>query len=126
MRRIRSKDTKPEKTVRSLLHRLGFRFRLHRRSLPGSPDLVFPSKHKVIFVHGCFWHSHGCRRAGRAPATNSEFWQAKRQGTVARDSRTLKALAAEGWEAYVVWECELRDLDVLRNSLEAFLCKNPA
>ena len=83
MRAIRSKDTKPEKIVRSMLHKLGFRFRLHRRNLPGQPDLVFASRKKVIFVNGCFWHMHDCRKGQRAPITNAEFWQNKRQRTTA-------------------------------------------
>jgi len=120
---IRGKDTKPEKTVRSLLHRLGYRFRLHRKDLPGKPDLVFPSRRKVIFVHGCFWHMHDCRKGKVVPQTNAAFWQTKRQGTADRDSKTLRALAAEGWEAYIVWECALTDLDALQPRLEAFLSR---
>jgi DNA mismatch endonuclease (patch repair protein) len=126
MRRIRSKDTKPEKLVRSMLHKLGYRFRLHRRDLPGQPDLVFVSRRKVIFVNGCFWHMHNCRKGRRAPKTNAVFWQTKRQRTADRDSRTLKALVGDGWKAYVVWECALRDLVTLQNRLEAFLSQeNP-
>src|SRR5580658_666532 len=105
MRAIRSKGMRPELAVRSMLHKLGYRFRLHRSDLPGKPDLVFPSRKKVIFVHGCFWHSHDCRKGQGAPRTNAAFWQRKRELTVERDRKTLKALAAEGWDAYVVWEC---------------------
>jgi DNA mismatch endonuclease (patch repair protein) len=121
MRAIRSKDTKPEKIVRSMLHKLGYRFRLHRKDLPGKPDLVFSSRRKVIFVNGCFWHMHDCRKGQRAPITNAVFWQIKRQRTADRDSRTLRALAADGWKVYVVWECALRDLTALESQLEAFL-----
>jgi DNA mismatch endonuclease (patch repair protein) len=121
MRAIRSKDTKPEKIVRSMLHRLGYRFRLHSRDLPGHPDLVFASRRKVIFVNGCFWHMHDCSKGQRAPLTNAEFWRTKRQRTVDRDSKALRALTASGWKAYVVWECALKDLTALQNQLEQFL-----
>ena len=121
MARVKGKDTVPEKVVRSLLQNLGYRFRLHRPDLPGKPDLVFPSRRKVIFVHGCFWHMHKCRRGRSVPVTNAEFWRKKRQGTVDRDRRTLKALAADDWKAYVVWECALKDLDALRSQLKEFL-----
>lgn len=96
MRAVRGKDTKPEKTVRSMLHKEGYRFRLHRKDLPGQPDLVFPSRRKVIFVNGCFWHSHDCRKGQGAPATNSAFWQRKRDLTVERDRRNLRELAEHG------------------------------
>jgi DNA mismatch endonuclease (patch repair protein) len=121
MASIRGRDTKPERTVRSLLHRLGYRFRLHRRDLPGKPDLVFPSRRRVIFVHGCFWHMHDCRWGKVTPATNSEFWHSKRQGNCDRDRRALEALSAAGWEALIVWECDLRDESALRSRLKAFL-----
>lgn len=121
MASVKGKDTGPEKIVRSLLHKLGYRFRLHRRDLPGKPDIVFPSRRKVVFVHGCFWHMHKCRRGKVAPVTNAEFWHTKRHGTVNRDRRTLRTLAANGWEAYIVWECALKDLNALRSRLEEFL-----
>lgn len=121
MASIRGKDTKPEKVVRSLLHRLGYRFRLHRSDLPGKPDLVFPSRRKVIFVHGCFWHMHNCRWGKVTPATNSNFWQIKRNGNCERDSRTIAALAADDWGALIVWECETRDERSLTEKLERFL-----
>jgi DNA mismatch endonuclease (patch repair protein) len=121
MASIRGKDTKPEKLVRSLLHKLGYRYRLHRKDLPGKPDLVFPARRKVIFVHGCFWHRHNCRWGKVTPATNAEFWQAKRQGTIDRDRRTMEALRAGGWDSYVVWECALRDVTTLSEHLESFL-----
>ncbi len=125
MSRIRSKNTKPELKVRRLLHRSGYRFRLHGAaaggSLPGKPDLVFAGRGKVIFVNGCFWHSHTCSAGSRAPATNPEFWAAKRARTVARDTAALQALEASGWEALVVWECELRDSSALEAELTTFL-----
>ena len=103
---IRGRDTKPEKLVRSFLHRAGLRFRLHA-SLPGKPDLVFPKHHAVVFVHGCFWHRHaGCRYA-TMPTTNAAFWQAKFDANVARDNRVTRQLRKEGWRVYVAWECRL-------------------
>lgn len=123
MRAIRGKDSKPEKTVRSMLHRLGYRFRLHRNSLPGTPDVVFPSRRKVIHVHGCFWHMHACRKGKSTPASNTTFWAAKRRRTVERDREVLRALSAQGWDALTVWECELQDLDAVRRRVEAFLSR---
>lgn len=103
---IRGRDTKPEKQVRSFLHRAGLRFRLHA-SLPGRPDLVFPKHRAVVFVHGCFWHRHvGCRYA-TTPSSNAEFWQAKFDANVARDNRVSRQLRKEGWRVFVVWECRL-------------------
>jgi len=124
MRAIRSKDTKPEKTVRSMLHKLGFRFWLHRPDMPGKPDLVFPGRRKVIFVNGCFWHRHEACNGKRTPVTNAEYWQAKRQRTVERDRRALEALKDDGWEAFVVWECALRDLEAAQAQLVKFLAGN--
>jgi len=109
MSRIRGKDTKPELIVRSLVHQMGFRFRLHRKDLPGKPDLVLPRHHKVIFVHGCFWHMHRCRYGRVVPKTNTEFWQTKRTGNVERDRRNLIALRKAGWQSLVIWECWTRD-----------------
>src|ERR1022692_4260631 len=100
MRASRNKDTAPEITVRSLVHRLGYRFRLHRQSLPGKPDLVFPARHKVIFVHGCFWHRHGCKK-GLTPKSNRRFWERKLKGNAARDRKTIKALAEKEWDSLV-------------------------
>lgn len=121
MASIRGKDTRPEKFVRSLLHRLGYRFRLHRRDLPGKPDLVFPLQRKVIFVHGCFWHMHDCRWGKVVPSTNAEFWQAKRKSNCERDGKALEALSAAEWKTLVVWECDVRDEKALRDRLQAFL-----
>ncbi|GLK54273.1 very short patch repair endonuclease [Methylopila capsulata] len=122
MRAVKSRDTKPEMQVRRAAHALGYRFRLHRKDLPGSPDLVFPSRKKVIFVHGCFWHGHNCPRGSRMPKTNAEYWQAKIARNVARDWRTLAELGALGWEALTIWECELKDPSGLADRLRSFLC----
>ena len=117
MSRIRSRDTGPELRVRRAAHRLGLRFRLHRRDLPGTPDLVFPGRGKTVFVHGCFWHSHsGCKYAYE-PKTNFEFWQNKFQKNVDRDIRVKRALEAEGWDVIVIWECETNDDDRLTRIL---------
>ena len=123
MRAIRGKDTQPELAVRSLAHRLGFRFRLHRKDLPGKPDLVFPRLHKVIFVHGCFWHSHSCRRGRSTPTTNAKFWKAKRESNAVRDCRNLRALRRFGWKVLVVWECQIYKLGPLEKRLTTFLAK---
>lgn len=121
MAAIRGKDTRPEHIVRSLAHRMGFRFRLHRRDLPGKPDLVFPGRRRVILVHGCFWHVHDCPYGRVRPATNAGFWADKRAGNVARDERNLAALKGAGWGVLVIWECETRDLESLARRLKTFL-----
>jgi DNA mismatch endonuclease, patch repair protein len=114
MAKIRGKDTKPELRVRQVAHALGFRFRLHRRALPGSPDLVFPRMKKVILVHGCYWHRHeGCRYA-YSPKSNIAFWQKKFRQNHERDLRALSNLAEQGWDPLVIWECETRDPQILR------------
>lgn len=121
MSRIRNKDTGPEMKVRRLAHALGFRFRLHRRDLPGSPDLVFPSHRKVIFVHGCYWHRHeGCRYT-YSPKSNIMFWQSKFEANVARDRRAANMLETLGWKALVIWECETQNEEALRVRLLEFL-----
>ncbi|WP_354443398.1 very short patch repair endonuclease [Ottowia thiooxydans] len=118
---IKGKNTKPEMIVRKLVHGMGFRFRLHRKTLPGSPDLVFPRLRRVIFVHGCFWHRHpGCRLA-YTPKSNAPFWLEKLEGNVRRDSFALKALDALGWEVLIVWECEVSNLPALAQKLNCFL-----
>lgn len=121
MSAIRGRDTRPEMVVRRLVHGMGFRYRLHVRSLPGKPDLVLPSRRKVIFVHGCFWHMHECRWGAVRPATNAEFWSSKRAGNVERDSRAAAALEAEGWQVLTVWECTIREPEKLREALLQFL-----
>ena len=121
MRRVRAKDTQPEITVRRLAHRLGYRFRLHRRDLPGSPDLVFPGRRAVIFVHGCFWHQHDCRRGARRPSSNASYWHPKLERNVERDAVAQERLNGMGWRVMVIWECETRDLDQLGRCLSLFL-----
>jgi DNA mismatch endonuclease, patch repair protein len=121
MRSIRKKDTKAELTVRRAVHALGYRFRLHHRDLPGSPDLVLPRHRKVIFVHGCFWHQHpGCRKA-TVPRMHVHYWGPKLERNVARDARALADLHTLGWETLVLWECELLDDKALRSRLLAFI-----
>jgi len=119
MRAVKSRDTKPEIAVRRLLYRMGYRYRLHRPDLPGKPDIVFAGRRKLIFVHGCFWHSHDCARGARVPATNKDYWAAKIGRNVARDQKSLAALADAGWAALVLWECELGE--GLEERLRAFL-----
>lgn len=121
MSRIRGKDTKPERLVRSLVHRMGYRFRLHVNSLPGKPDIVLPRLRTVIFVHGCFWHRHaGCPKA-YMPKSRVRFWQEKFDSNVARDLRNANTLSAMGWRVLTVWECELTELSKLRRRLRAAL-----
>lgn len=111
MSRIKSKDTKPEMVVRRLLHGLGYRYVLHDRRLPGRPDLVFPARRKVIFVHGCFWHAHGCSIAP-TPKSNQGYWSGKIGGNVRRDARTIRKLRSQNWGVAVVWECQTKPLDL--------------
>lgn len=118
---IRNKDTKPEMIVRRLLHAQGYRYRLHAKDLPGKPDIVFRGRHKVIFVNGCFWHSHSCSNGQRQPKSNTDFWDKKRHRTVERDAQVESSLRAEGWDVLVIWECELRDSDALSTSFLSFL-----
>ena len=120
MSRIRGKDTKPEMVVRSLVHRMGYRYRLHRRDLPGIPDMVFPRHKKIIFVHGCFWHMHRCRFGKVVPKTNAKFWQIKRKGNVDRDKRNIRKLRRMGWRVLVVWECHTRKPGRLAKKLGTF------
>ena len=107
MRNIHGKNTKPELLLRRALHKCGLRYRLYRRDLPGCPDLVFPKYRTVIFVHGCFWHRHGCA-ATSTPTTRPEFWEKKFAGNVARDKKAVEALLADGWRVIIVWECALK------------------
>lgn len=123
MSRVRSTGSKVEHRVRSLTHRLGYRFRLHAPNLPGKPDLVFAARRKVIFVHGCFWHRHpdpNCRLA-RLPKSRQEFWIPKLEGNRVRDERKLKELEALGWRALTLWECQLKDEAWLQNEIRTFL-----
>ena len=124
MARVKGADTGPELLVRSMIHHMGFRFRLHRKDLPGSPDLVLPRHRKAIFVHGCFWHGHeGCRRSAR-PSSNKEFWNKKLSGNVERDKRDQEALRQAGWRVLVVWECETKDKEQLKRILTDFLMES--
>lgn len=123
MRQVRSQHTKPELLVRSLVHRLGYRFRLYRRELPGAPDLVFPARAKVIFVHGCFWHGHSCKRGARLPKANAAYWREKITRNRKRDQRHQRQLRQLGWSALVLWECQLREQQKLVHRLRHFLEK---
>lgn len=121
MRKVKSVNTGAELAVRRLIHRAGYRFRMHASDLPGRPDLVFRSRRKVVLVHGCFWHQHhNCERAAK-PTSNTAYWDAKLARNVIRDTSVLEALANLGWCAMVVWECEIKDQDVLLQKLIEFL-----
>lgn len=121
MARIRGKDTKPELVIRRLVHGLGYRYSLHRRDLPGTPDLVFPSRGGLIFVHGCFWHRHeGCALA-RLPKSRLDFWLPKLESNARRDARAIRALRRLGWRVMVIWECQVRDLKRLEGRVRRFL-----
>lgn len=128
MGRIRSKNTSPEMKVRRMAHRLGYRFRLHRKDLPGKPDLLFPRKKKVIFVHGCFWHQHSDIRCkiSRLPKSRPEYWIPKLKKTVERDARHRADLANQGWEVFLIWECDTGNSRVLAKRLDWFLSDMPA
>lgn len=118
MSRIRGRDTKPERAVRSILHRLGYRFRLHRTDLPGKPDIVLPRSKIVIFVHGCFWHRHKDCRFAYTPKTRTEFWLKKLESNVAHDHKVQTQLSELGWFVITVWECELRTPEKLARRLD--------
>lgn len=123
MSRIKGRDTKPELFVRSLIHRLGYRYRLHRKDLPGTPDLVFPARSKVIFVHGCFWHQHSDPKcaAGHLPVSRTDYWTPKLKKNVMRDIENQQALESQGWTVLVIWECELKNSDELTEKIVSFL-----
>ncbi|WP_026120928.1 very short patch repair endonuclease [Paraburkholderia kururiensis] len=121
MSRIKGKNTKPELFVRSLVHRMGYRYRLHRKGLPGRPDLVFAKRRKVIFVHGCFWHRHeGCRLA-RLPKSRLDFWRPKLDANAKRDKEVELRLAELGWKVLTIWECEVKEGAALASRIRAFL-----
>jgi DNA mismatch endonuclease (patch repair protein) len=120
MKRVRAKDTAPEIAVRSLVHRMGFRFALHRRDLPGNPDLVFSARDRVIFVHGCFWHGHSCRAGQNRPVSNTGYWTTKLDRNRSRDLANRRRLRDLGWKVLVIWECELRKPERLRARVARF------
>ena len=123
MSRVRGRDTKPELLVRRIAHALGYRFRLHRRDLPGAPDLVFPSRRKVIFVHGCFWHRHpdpACKLA-RMPKSRLDFWATKLENNKDRDEKSIVRLHDLGWETLIIWECQTGDREALRVRIREFV-----
>jgi DNA mismatch endonuclease, patch repair protein len=126
MSSVGTKDTGPELLLRRLLHQAGYRYRLHPKHLPGKPDLAFPSRRKAIFVHGCFWHGHGCSK-GKAPKSRQDYWTPKLSANKARDERRLRELADLGWSSMVVWQCELNDPQETLQSVKKFLengCKS--
>lgn len=121
MGRVRSKNTKPELVVRRLVHSLGYRYRLHRTDLPGCPDLVFPSRRKLIFIHGCFWHRHeGCPNT-RLPKSRLDFWQPKLEANSLRDAKNMRRLRSAGWGIMVIWECQIKHLARLERRIKRFL-----
>lgn len=124
MARVRSKDTSPERTVRRILTGLGARYRLHRKDLPGSPDLVMPGRKLIFFVHGCFWHGHDCPRGARVPKANRDYWLAKVARNRARDTRVSETLRTDGWTVETIWECELKDEAALTARLGEILARS--
>jgi len=123
MRAIHGKDTTPEMAVRSMLHRSGYRYRLHEKSLPGCPDLVFPSRRKAIFVNGCFWHQHRCKRGRRVPKSNTAYWSQKLRRNKLRDIRSRRQLRLLGWKTLTIWQCQLRQPDRVLERARRFLGK---
>jgi DNA mismatch endonuclease, patch repair protein len=123
MRAVKGKNTTPELVVRRLVFGSGYRYRLHRKDLPGKPDLVFPRLRKIIFVHGCFWHAHTCARGARIPQNNRQYWVQKIQRNAIRDRKNRAALKKLGWEVHVIWECELKDVGKLQSGIGRFLKK---
>lgn len=121
MRAVKGKDTGTEMTVRRIVHSMGYRYRLHRKDLPGKPDLVFGPRRKVIFVHGCFWHGHTCKRGDRIPRENRHYWTKKIARNKERDKEHVSALEAKGWKVLVIWECETKDTEWLRKKVQAYL-----
>jgi DNA mismatch endonuclease, patch repair protein len=121
MRAVKARDTTPERVVRKILREFAPGYRLHRRDLPGVPDIAFPGRKKVIFVHGCFWHGHDCKRGARMPKANNDYWERKIARNRARDEIHRAAYAHMGWDVLTIWECETRDEAALRNKLQSFL-----
>jgi DNA mismatch endonuclease (patch repair protein) len=123
MARVKSQGTRPEQLIRRVLTDLGARYRLHRKDLPGSPDVVMPGRKLAIFVHGCFWHGHDCARGSRVPKANREYWLAKLSRNKARDGRNVDDLTVAGWRVETVWECEMKDREALRTRMAALLAE---
>ncbi len=121
MRAVKSKNTGPELLVRHLLHANGYRYRLHAKNLPGCPDLVFPGRKKIVFIHGCWWHGHDCTRGSRIPNTNTDYWIKKVVRNRARDLASRRQLQSDGWRVLALWECELRDEGSVLKRLVQFL-----
>ena len=121
MRAVKSRDTKPEMIVRRMVHALGRRYRLHRNDLPGKPDLTFPRLKKIIFVHGCFWHGHDCKRGARLPKENADYWATKLKRNQERDATVQTALHSMDWDVLVVWECQLKYREAINEKLWRFL-----
>ena len=118
---VRGKDTKPEMAVRKLVHSIGYRYRLHRKNLPGCPDLVFSGRHKVIFVHGCFWHGHDCHAGLNRPSSNKNYWTEKLERNIQRDAENLRQFKEMDWGALVIWECEIKNSSVMVKRIHRFL-----
>jgi DNA mismatch endonuclease (patch repair protein) len=125
MRRVKGKDTAPERQVRRLIWRLGGRYRLHRKDLPGKPDIVLPGRRLAVFVHGCFWHGHECARGARVPKANRDYWLGKVGSNRVRDLAARAALEAAGWRVEVVWECDLKDRRALEDRMRRLLAPSP-
>jgi DNA mismatch endonuclease (patch repair protein) len=123
MRRVKGKDTSPELAVRKALTKLGARYRLHRKDLPGKPDIVLPGRRLALFVHGCFWHGHDCARGARVPKQNRDYWVGKVEHNRARDATSREALAVAGWRVETIWECDLKDAGVLEARLAGLLAR---
>lgn len=121
MSKVKGRDTKPEKKVRSMLHKLGFRFRINEKKLPGKPDIVLPRHRKVVFVHGCFWHGHKKCKRGSRPTSNVRFWTKKINGNIARDATVRRKLKRAGWKSLVIWTCQIKDEVKLKERLECFM-----
>ena len=118
----KGKDTKPEIVVRKLISSMGYRYRLHRKDLPGRPDVVFSSRKKVIFINGCYWHRHKCKKGCSTPKTKHSFWQSKFSKTIKRDKTNYQELSHLGWRVLVIWECQLKDIENVKKKIVKFLC----